>query len=121
MQGGAVAQDSLEDGDQAQSASGMDISLDGLHLDQAHLPGLNGKADEFMESLDPMQDSEFNGSQEEGEEDIDPDDDWSEDDDRPSQYDLRQYGVYRSLPIPHGLPNMESDCDTAEEYLRRVR
>ena len=68
-----------------------------------------------------MQDNAFGGSQEEDEDEIEEDDDWSEEGDRPSQYDMRQYGVYQSLPIPHGPPNMESDCDTAEEYLRRVR
>lgn len=46
---------------------------------------------------------------------------WSEEDERPTQYDLRQYGVYQSLPIPAGPPDLQSDCTTAEEYIKRVR
>ena len=46
---------------------------------------------------------------------------WSEEDDQPTQYDLRQYGVYQSLPIPSGPPDLQSDCTTAEEYIKRVR
>lgn len=46
---------------------------------------------------------------------------YSEEDDRPTAEDYRQYGMYQSLPIPSGPPDMEADCDTAEEYLRRVR
>ena len=46
---------------------------------------------------------------------------YSEEDERPTPEDYRQYGMYQSLPIPPGPPDMEAPCDTAEEYLRRVR
>ena len=54
-------------------------------------------------------------------EDEDIDEYYSEEDERPTAEDYRQYGMYQSLPIPAGPPDMEAPCDTAEEYLRRVR
>lgn len=54
-------------------------------------------------------------------EDEDGDEYYSEEDARPTPEDYRQYGMYQSLPIPPGPPDMEAPCDTAEEYLRRVR
>ncbi|KAA6423316.1 MAG: gem-associated 2 [Trebouxia sp. A1-2] len=93
----------------------MDVSLEELHIDQeGRTTALNG---EDENSLD-MEDAEIFDYDAEGGE---IEEEWSEDDDRPTQYDLRQYGVYQSLPIPPGPPDMQSDCDTAEEYIKRVR
>ena len=57
----------------------------------------------------------------EEEDEVELEEAWSEEDERPTQYDLRQYGVYQSLPIPAGPPDLQSDCTTAEEYIQRVR
>lgn len=102
-------------------ATAMDISLDELHLDQeeGQRPEVNGEqlGNLVMDDAETFDDDELNDDEEEDE----CEEDWDEEDDRPTQYDLRQYGVYQSLPIPSGPPDMQSDCDTAEEYIKRVR
>ncbi len=115
MQGVPVQHDRhhthLDDND----ATAMDVSLEELHTDEeGRTTALNG-ADE--NNLDMEDEEIFDDDTEDGE----LEEEWSEDDDRPTQYDLRQYGVYQSLPIPPGPPDMQSDCDTAEEYIKRVR
>ena len=41
--------------------------------------------------------------------------------DRETEQDLRQYGIYRALPVS-GQPDFDSGPpNSAEEYLRRVR
>lgn len=111
----------LDDGD----ATAMDISLQELHIDvESGMQGLNGEDGTKLMAGSEADEFDFSERDSEGdisEEDDGYGDDGSEEDVRPSQYDLRQYGVYQSLPIPSGPPDMQSDCDTAEEYLKRVR
>ena len=114
MHGLAVQHDRHHTHLDGNDATAMDVSLEELHIDQGRNTALNGEDEnnsdmEDAETIDD--DADGDGFEEE----------WSEDDDRPTQYDLRQYGVYQSLPIPPGPPDMQSDCDTAEEYIKRVR
>ncbi len=103
----------LDDND----ATAMEVSLDELHIDQeGRTQALNG-GDENNLVMEDADADLFDDDAEDGE----IEEEWSEEDDRPTQYDLRQYGVYQSLPIPPGPPDMQSDCDTAEEYIKRVR
>ncbi len=91
--------------------------MDELHIDQeGRTQALNG-GDENNLVMEDADADLFDDDAEDGE----IEEEWSEEDDRPTQYDLRQYGVYQSLPIPPGPPDMQSDCDTAEEYIKRVR
>ena len=89
---------------------------EGLSL---HKLDLDPPAEDMLEVVD--EEPEFSPMDEvyaEEEDDDELEEAWSE---RPTQYDLRQYGVYQSLPIPAGPPDLQSDCTTAEEYLKRVR
>lgn len=99
-------------------ASAMDVSMEELSLDQEPP---NTESSEQQDNL-LMADADIpeDGGENVVEED-DVEEDWSEEDDRPTRYDLRQYGVHQSLPIASGPPDMQSDCDTAEEYIKRVR
>lgn len=84
--------------------------------------GLDPAAEDMAEVVDEEPESSL---MDEGYADEDDDEefeeDWSEEEEKPTQYDLRQYGVYQSLPIPAGPPDLKSDCTTAEEYIKRVR
>ena len=99
----------------------MDISLDQLQLDQEYLSHVTIQEAEVFMNGTYAQDNELIENDDADDEDEDIDEEWSDQYDRPTQYDLRQYGVYQSLPIPPGPPELDKDCDTAEEYLRRVR
>ena len=90
------------------------LNLHNLALDSA-AEGMAEVVDEEPESS--LTDEEYAEAEDEDE----LEEAWSEEDERPTQYDLRQYGVYQSLPIPAGPPDLQSDCTTAEEYIKRVR
>ena len=83
--------------------------------------GLEPAAEDMAEVVDGEPDSSLMDEDYIEEEDEEHEEEWSEEDERPTQYDLRQYGVYQSLPIPAGPPDLQSDCTTAEEYIKRVR
>lgn len=90
------------------------LSLHNLDLDLA--------AEDMAEVVDEEPESSLMDEDDADEGDADElEEAWSEEDERPTQYDLRQYGVYQSLPIPAGPPDLQSDCTTAEEYIKRVR
>ncbi|KAL3156933.1 hypothetical protein ABBQ38_001195 [Trebouxia sp. C0009 RCD-2024] len=84
--------------------------------------GLEPAAEDMTEIVDEEPDASLmdeDYAEEDGDDELE--EAWSEEDERPTQYDLRQYGVYQSLPIPAGPPDLQSDCTTAEEYIKRVR
>ena len=83
--------------------------------------GLEPAAEDMAEVVDGEPESSLMDEDYIEEEDEELEEEWSEEDERPTQYDLRQYGVYQSLPIPAGPPDLQSDCTTAEEYIKRVR
>ena len=90
------------------------LSLRKLALDSA--------AEDMAEVVDEEPESSLMDEDYAEEEDEDElEEAWSEEEERPTQYDLRQYGVHQSLPIPAGPPDLQSDCTTAEEYIKRVR
>lgn len=94
--------------------TGEGLSLENLGLDPA--------AEDMAEVVDEEPESSLMDEDYAEEEDEDElDEAWSEEEERPTQYDLRQYGVYQSLPIPAGPPDLQSDCTTVEEYIKRVR
>lgn len=98
--------------------NGHAVSPEGLSLADLGLEAVAaGSAAAAGEELDAAFMDEDYAEEDEG----DMEEEWSEEDDRPTQYDLRQYGVYQSLPIPAGPPDLQSDCTTAEEYIKRVR
>ena len=35
--------------------------------------------------------------------------------------DSQAFGIYQQLPVPHGVPDLSREPQTAEEYLQRVR
>lgn len=90
---------------------------EGLSLEKL---GLDPAADATAEVVDEEPESSMM-DEDYAEDEDELDEAWSEEDERPTQYDLRQYGVYQSLPIPGGPPDLQSDCTTAEEYIKRVR
>jgi hypothetical protein len=36
-------------------------------------------------------------------------------------FDRQAFGIYQQLPVLHGVPDLSSEPQTAEEYLQRVR
>ena len=121
MQSDIAVQGSNEGLHEAQQLEGMDVCLEQLQLDQGGVPHATAQEGEVFMNGAVAQDDELIEDEDAFDQDEDIDEEWSEEDDRPTQYDLREYGVYQSLPIPSGPPDMDRDCDTAEEYLRRVR
>lgn len=89
----------------------MESEFDDLHLQH----------DASVGAVPAQPVDEVEGEEMYTEEDEDYEDDLSEEDERPTREDFRQYGMYPSLPTPSGPPDMEADCDNVEEYLRRVR
>lgn len=101
-----------------QLAEVMDATFQDLRLQEQGKPAIEPMNDNVLTEDDDQAMSSVN---DEEEQEADWEEEWSEEDDRPTQYDLRQYGVYQSLPIPPGPPDLQADCNTAEEYLKRVR
>lgn len=92
---------------------------EGLSL---HKLDLDSAAEDMAEVVDEEPESSLMDEDYAEEEDEDEfEEAWSEEDERPTQYDFRQYGVYQSLPLSAGPPDLQSDCTTAEEYIKRVR
>lgn len=100
--------------------SAADEQVMQLEFDELQLQ--HNETDENMVDESPAEPA--SGAEDDDEyadEDEDLEEYYSEGDERPTADDYRQYGMYPSLPIPSGPPDMEAPCDTAEEYLRRVR
>ena len=81
--------------------------MNGFHSEIGHLSSDEPALPEDPEAVDAQMDDDEDDEQYESEAD--------------ESFDRQAFGIYQQLPVPHGVPDLNTEPQTAEEYLQRVR